>query len=83
MFCERVGVVTENARGAMTPRWEWGEDGSGLVADMTMTHIIKGDMHHLDKGFCVESWLETFRAPTVKFKEAQAWVDHATRILCH
>ena len=37
MFCGRVNVVTENARGVVTLRWEWGEDGSGLVADMTMT----------------------------------------------
>ena len=37
MFCGRVNVVMENVRGAVTPRWEYGEDDSGLVADMTMT----------------------------------------------
>ena len=31
-------------------RWEWGEDGSGLVADMSTTSVLFGDRTFRSRG---------------------------------
>lgn len=42
--CDRCGD-SETAYG-----WEWGEDGSGLVADMTTTSVLSGDTTFRSRG---------------------------------